>query len=516
MPKHFFPIKGLLSKAQALFLCLALLFSAMNLPVIALADEETVSEAEETEESAESSESGETVDESSAEDETTDEGETDASAEESDESGESSEDDLGEGPYAWEGDHITYDEFVTRYQEFIAKPEYADGASWTSWNTPLISNWTSYGCMAYAMDFVAYVYGVYTSPEYSDDFTVNYDLDSLKVGDIVHVSNNSGHWFVILDRQDDVLYTCDGNFGSVCRTTTHAYHLENGGIYDYGACCYESFDFSYQYTFREEEPLKVSETDVVLTVKETKTLTAFTTKEQSLTWTSDDPTVATVENGVITAKHVGTTVVRASVYDGAFSVACNVKVLFKDVKSADKYYYDPVYWAAANGITTGRSGGEVFDPGATCTRAEIVTFLWRLAGCPDPESSVNIFADVPVGSYFEKSVQWAYEQGITTGRRQKTSDGSMLFDPGATCSRREIVTFLWRYAGEPAPSSEECEFSDINLTKKGTKPYYYDAVLWAVEQGITTGKAGQNRFDPLGECTRGMSVTFIFRYAANE
>ena len=182
---------------------------------------------------------------------------------------------------------------------------------------------------------------------------------------------------------------------------------------------------------------------------------------------------------------------------------------FDDVKDESVYYYKPVYWAKAVGVTTGRSGTNLFDPNATCTRAEIVTFLWRAAGKPEPESETCQFDDVSSEAYYNQSVQWAYEQGITTGRRNTNN-----FDPKATCTRREIVTFLWRFAGRPEPGAETSKFTDIT----DESAYYYKAVLWAVEKDITTGKASSNytTFDPLGLCTRGMSVTFLYRYMATD
>jgi len=108
--------------------------------------------------------------------------------------------------------------------------------------------------------------------------------------------------------------------------------------------------------------------------------------------------------------------------------------------------------------------------------------------------------------YYYKAVLWAAEQGITTGRK-----GGKTFDPEATCTRREIVTFLWRYAGKPSPKATKSSFKDV--TDK--KAYYYNAVIWAAEQKITSGTKASNytKFDPLGECTRGMTVTFLYRYA---
>jgi len=181
----------------------------------------------------------------------------------------------------------------------------------------------------------------------------------------------------------------------------------------------------------------------------------------------------------------------------------DVRVLFNDVDN-DIYYADPVYWALEKGITTGKHGGQTFAPSDTCTRAQIVTFLWRLAGKPDPGEIDQEFTDVTDKSaYYYKAIYWAKNNGITSGR-----SGGKVFDPNGTCTRREIVTFLWRYAGKPTPS-ETGKFSDV----QDSSAYYYKAVYWAVEQGVTTGKRGGKTFDPTGLCTRGMAVTFLYRYA---
>ena len=166
-------------------------------------------------------------------------------------------------------------------------------------------------------------------------------------------------------------------------------------------------------------------------------------------------------------------------------------------------YYDPVLWAVKNGITTGTSDTE-FSPKADCTRAQIVTFLWRCAGKPEPATAKHNFVDLVENSSYYKAVLWAVEKGITTGL-DKTH-----FGPKETCTRAQIVTFLWRAAGEPEPSSQKHSFEDI------VKPSsYYDAVLWAVEKGITTG-ADATHFAPKDTCTRAQGMTFLYRYHNNK
>ena len=169
---------------------------------------------------------------------------------------------------------------------------------------------------------------------------------------------------------------------------------------------------------------------------------------------------------------------------------------FTDVKKSD-YYYDAVIWAVENGITSGTSATK-FSPNATCTRGQVVTFLWRAAGQPEPTSKVNPFSDVKSSDYFYKAVLWAVEKGITSGT------GNGKFSPNAPCTRAQVATFLWRAEGEPDASGTN-PFSDVRSSE-----YYYKAVLWAVEEGITAGTSA-TKFSPNAACTRGQIVTFLYR-----
>ena len=167
---------------------------------------------------------------------------------------------------------------------------------------------------------------------------------------------------------------------------------------------------------------------------------------------------------------------------------------FADV-STDAYYYEAVKWAAKKGITGGTGDG-TFNPNGACTRAHIVTFLWRAAGSPEPKSTVS-FADVPAGSYYAKAVAWAVENGITLG----TGDGT--FSPNATCTRAQSVTFLYRALGT-APTTVN-GFTDVTADA-----FYADAVAWAVESGVTNGTSAST-FSPNNGCTRAQIVTFLYR-----
>lgn len=168
---------------------------------------------------------------------------------------------------------------------------------------------------------------------------------------------------------------------------------------------------------------------------------------------------------------------------------------FTDVHAED-YYYDAVLWAAQKGITGGMSD-TLFAPNAACTRAQIVTFLWRAAGSPEPKQ-LSTFGDVPADAYYAKAVAWAVENGITEG----TSDTT--FAPGTICTRAQGAALLYRAAGSPAVSGSAA-FTDVPADA-----YYADAAAWAEQKGITDG-IGNGLFGPHNNCTRAQIVTFLYR-----
>ena len=168
---------------------------------------------------------------------------------------------------------------------------------------------------------------------------------------------------------------------------------------------------------------------------------------------------------------------------------------FYDVPNG-AYFYEAVKWAVENGITTG-VGNDLFAPEQPCTRAQIVTFLWRAAGSPEPKDAASGMSDVVSGSYYEKVVAWAIENGITTGTTTST------FSPNATCTRAQSVTFLYRALGT-APTTVN-GFTDV-----AADAFYADAVAWAVESGVTNGTT-DSTFSPNNDCTRGQIVTFLYR-----
>ena len=168
---------------------------------------------------------------------------------------------------------------------------------------------------------------------------------------------------------------------------------------------------------------------------------------------------------------------------------------FADVPT-DAYYYEAVKWAAKKGITGGIGNG-LFGPNQPCTRAQIVTFLWRAAGSPEPKGTAAGMTDVVSGSYYEKAVAWAIENGVTTGTTATT------FSPDATCTRAQAVTFLARALN--AKAAGKAEFSDVPANS-----YFAEAVAWAAANGVTEG-VGNGMFAPDNDCTRGQIVTFLYR-----
>ena len=181
----------------------------------------------------------------------------------------------------------------------------------------------------------------------------------------------------------------------------------------------------------------------------------------------------------------------------AYDPAVGVANPFTDVPISE-FYHEPVLWAYENGVTSGLTATE-FGPNAVCNRAQVVTFLWRAAGCPEPAVTENPFVDVEPGSFYEKAVLWAVEKGITTGTN------ATHFSPNMACNRATVVTFLYRAFEEPAVEGTENTFTDVPAESWYTAP-----VLWAVEQGITNGM-GEGIFGSETACNRAQIVTFLYR-----
>lgn len=186
---------------------------------------------------------------------------------------------------------------------------------------------------------------------------------------------------------------------------------------------------------------------------------------------------------------------------GTMAITIAQTMNFIDVKASD-FFYEPVKWAVNNKITNGTSS-TTFSPYKNCNRAEIVTFLWRAAGTPEPTVTRNPFTDVNSvrdASYY-KAILWASQKGITAGTNATT------FSPYQECTRSQIVTFLYRYAGKPSGYYSN-PFKDVSSVNEAS---YYNAILWAVGKGITQGTS-TTTFSPYASCTRGEAVTFLYRY----
>lgn len=188
-------------------------------------------------------------------------------------------------------------------------------------------------------------------------------------------------------------------------------------------------------------------------------------------------------------------------FENGICTVCGCRRQFSDVDSTGrhKYYAEAINWAVENGITNGTSADK-FSPDSACTRAQVVTFLWRAAGQPETDAAASFRDMVSASSPYYKAILWAAEEGITNGYSDNT------FRPDTVCSREQFVTFLWRYMGCPE-SEMENPFKDV-----GSGPYY-DAIMWAAETGVTNG-CGEGKFLPHKLCSRAEVVTFIYRATA--
>ena len=202
---------------------------------------------------------------------------------------------------------------------------------------------------------------------------------------------------------------------------------------------------------------------------------------------------------------LGKTAKAAKDYVAAHAVSGTTKK-FKDVLDPKHPYYTAIYWAAEKGITKGYSDG-TFGINKPCTRGHAVMFIWRMAGCPAPKSTAKSpFADVPKTHTFYKAILWAQQKGITTGYTSGAKKGK--FCVNETCTRGQIMTFIWRYKGRPAPKNTVCPFRDVPKTHT-----YYKAILWGSQKKITNGYTSGPKKGTFGlndSCTRGMIVKFLY------
>ena len=221
-------------------------------------------------------------------------------------------------------------------------------------------------------------------------------------------------------------------------------------------------------------------------------------------WSTSDANVARVDDrGQVEGIKYGKCTISAST--GGQIYSCEVQTLFWDVADPSQYYFKHVYWAAENGITKGYDL-EYFDPQGECTREQMMTFLWRLAGQPNPTTTTSRFPDVKSGAYYYKAVLWGVEKGITNGYSSGPLAGK--FGVGEACTREQAMTFLWRMAGKPDPTGTTNKFKDVKKSD-----YFYKAVLWASENKIANGYA-DGTYGVGKACLREHMVTFLSKYDA--
>lgn len=285
-------------------------------------------------------------------------------------------------------------------------------------------------------------------------------------------------------------------------TVSHFSDFELSGKVTYVAPSYSGGSSSYDPTYSVSTPSKTEHGTVTVSPKSASKGDRVTvTVKPDSGYVLETLTVTDKNGNELTLKDKGNGKYTFTMPAGKVEVKAtfmednSMLNFFYDVPN-NAYFYEAVKWAVKNGITTG-VGNNLFAPEQPCTRAQIVTFLWRAAGSPEPKGAASGMTDVVSGSYYEKAVAWAIENGITTGTTTST------FSPDATCTRAQAVTFLARALKAKAASA--AEFSDVP-----TDSYFADAVAWAAANGVTEGIGG-GLFGSDNDCTRGQIVTFLYR-----
>ena len=225
----------------------------------------------------------------------------------------------------------------------------------------------------------------------------------------------------------------------------------------------------------------------------------FSVKGSSVKWISSDSSLATVSSaGKVTAVKAGSAVITAKASGKTYT--CKLRILYKDVTDKSSFWYEPTYYLTDKDVVKGYDKQTRFKPSNVCTRAQMVTFIWRLKGSPKPSSTNCKFSDVKKSDYFYQACIWGNEKHIVEGYKNGT------FGPNITCARRHAVTFLWRLAGSPDPKSATNKFKDVRKSD-----YFYKATLWAQENKILAGYS-DGTFRPNGKCLRRQMVTFLYKY----
>ncbi len=250
------------------------------------------------------------------------------------------------------------------------------------------------------------------------------------------------------------------------------------------------------YAIWKETHYTLNKTSILIVCGQNDTLILKDDSGNAVTanWSCSGDAATVDRSGKVSGVRGGFATISVKSEDGSFTGSCSVQVLFTDVTDVGQYFYGPVYWAVERGITSGTSPS-TFSPYKACTRAQIMTFLWKACGSP-AVSAANPFTDVSSGDYFYNAVLWAVSRGITSGTSATT------FSPNKECTRAQCMTFLWKACGSPAVSAAN-PFTDVS-----SGDYFYDAVLWAVSRGITSG-TGATTFSPGNSCSRGQVMTFL-------
>ena len=226
--------------------------------------------------------------------------------------------------------------------------------------------------------------------------------------------------------------------------------------------------------------------------------------DDRIIWSSSNPKVAGfITDGVLAGRTYGKTIITAtSLADPSIKATCVVQVWFEDVLDASQSYYKPVYWGADNDVVAGFNGGQYFGPDEVCTRAQFVTFLWRLAGRPTGDKNVA-FKDISNSESYYRAIKWAVSKGIIVGYKDDNT-----FRPDNEVTRGQVATMLWRFAGKKTPTLPKTSpFSDIDASNSS-----YRAVVWGQQAGVIKGYK-DGTFQPDTSCLRQHIVTFLYRYA---
>lgn len=318
---------------------------------------------------------------------------------------------------------------------------------------------------------------------------------------IKHTSSD-GSVEYFLDTQKTGAKTFEIKDGCAVFTITKFSKFELSGVVTYVEPSYYSSGSSSDPTYSVSTPSKTEHGTVTVSPKSaSKGDTVTVTVKPDSGYVLETLTVTDKNGNELTLKDKGNGKYTFTMPAGKVEVKAtfmednSMLNFFYDVPN-NAYFYEAVKWAVKNGITTG-VGNDLFAPEQPCTRAQIVTFLWRAAGSPEPKGAASGMTDVVSGSYYEKAVAWAIENGITTGTT------TSMFSPDATCTRAQAVTFLARALKAKAASA--AEFSDVP-----TGSYFADAVAWAAANGVTEGIGG-GLFGSDNDCTRGQIVTFLYR-----